>query len=194
VYRPGMIASLRPGTGTGAAGPYAGTMAGFWSGLSSTLRGLEAFAADGDRLDEEALGPLRTLQYRLHRSGEVLAGVRPPEGASAVHAELRDSLVAARDATAELIEAIEVGGREAAAQLLFEWRGALFRVRLARHRVSTRPVAEPRRLPPPRTAATATGLVAAGAVAFVAGAALLMWPLWAVGLALLGGSLLLVRR
>ena len=36
---------------------------------------------DGSRLDESALGPLRTLQYRLHWSSELLDGVRPPAGA-----------------------------------------------------------------------------------------------------------------
>src|SRR5262245_29184364 len=116
---------VRESTGTGAARHYAGTMAGFWSGLSGTLRALDSIAADPVRLDEGALAPLRTLQYRLHRSSEMLEGVEPPAGARDAHHELRASLVDARDATAEVAQAIEFGGHEAAAELVFEWRGAL---------------------------------------------------------------------
>ena len=50
------------------------------------------------------------------------------------------SLAAARDATAEVAEALTDQGAEAIEPLLPEWRGALFRVRLARLRLAT-PVA-----------------------------------------------------
>jgi hypothetical protein len=43
---------VRESTGTGAARHYAGTMAGFWSRLSGTLRALDSIAADPVRLDE----------------------------------------------------------------------------------------------------------------------------------------------
>jgi hypothetical protein len=169
-------------------------MAGFWSGLSGTLRALEALAEDEGRLDEGALEPLRMLQYRLHRSGELLDGVEPPAGARGAHQELRDSLADARDATAEMVEAIELGGREAAGELLYEWRGALFRVRFARLRLGMRPEPQRAALSQPRTAAVATGLAVLGAVAFVAGAVLIQWPLWAAGLALVAGAVLVQRR
>ena len=167
-------------------------MAGFWSRLSSTLRALEVIAADSRRLDEEALDALRGLQYRLHWSSELLAGVQPPPGVRAGHEELAHALVDARDATGEIAEAIQAGGREAASGLLLEWRGALFRVRLARMRLTTDPAPAPD--PPERTAAAAaTALTFLGVTAFAAGAALLLWPIWAVGLALVAGGLLVHR-
>ena len=169
-------------------------MAGFWSRLSSTLRGLETIAADSRRLDEDALDALRSLQYRLHWSSELLAGVEPPPDDRAGHEELADALVDARDATGEIVEAIEAGGREAASALLLEWRGALFRVRLARMRLTTRPALAPDQ--PAELAAgaaAATALTFIGVAAFAAGAVLLLWPVWAVGLALVAGGLLVYR-
>jgi hypothetical protein len=188
-----MIAPLRQSTGTRAVRGYAGTMAGFWSGLSGTLRALDAIAADPGRLDEDALAPLRTLQYRLHRSGELLGGVHPPAGAREAHDELRNSLADARDATAETVEAIEAGGPDAAAELLYEWRGALFRVRLARMRLGVQPEPDPTAARPPYGAAVAATLAVLGATAFLAGAVLIVWPLWAAGIAFVAGALLVQR-
>ena len=188
-----MIDPLRQSTDTRAARGYAGTMAGFWSGLSGTMRALDTIAADGNRLDVAAVAPLRTLQYRLHWSSELLDGVRPPAGARDAHDELRNSLADARDATAEMVEAIELGGHDAAAELIFEWRGALFRVRLARMRLGVQPEPEsPARRPPYRAAAAAC-LAVLGAAAFLAGAVLIVWPLWAAGIALVAGALLVQR-
>ena len=184
---------MRQTSGTSAARQYAGTMAGFWSGLSRTLHALDAIAAEPRRLDEDALGPLRALQYRLHRSAELLNGVEPPVGSRPAHDELRDSLVDAREATGEMIEAIEDGGSEAGNELLFEWRGALFRVRLARMRLGDQPEPQPEPQPKPHSAAVASALVVLGAIAFVAGAALIIWPLWAAGIALVVGGLLVHR-
>jgi hypothetical protein len=189
-----MIAALSPSSGTSSARQYAGTMAGFWSRLAGTLRGLESLAADSSRLDTDAVEALRTLQYRLHWSSEVLAGVEPPAGVRAGHEELADALVEARDATGEMIDAIESGEPEAASAFLLEWRGALFRVRLARMRSAAQPVPiveAPRRTL--RSAAAATGLALLGATVFVAGAVLLLWPIWAAGLALVAGALLVHR-
>jgi hypothetical protein len=188
-----MIDPLRQSTDTRAARGYAGTMAGFWSGLSGTLRALDAIAVDGSRLDESALGPLRTLQYRLHWSSELLDGVRPPAGARDAHDELRASLADARDATAEMVETIEIGGNDAASELIFEWRGALFRVRLARMRLGVQPEPKPPPGKPHYRAAAATGLAVLGAAAFLAGAVLIVWPLWAAGIALVAGALLVQR-
>jgi hypothetical protein len=169
-------------------------MAGFWSRLSSTLRALETIAADSRRLDDEVLDALRALQYRLHWSSELLAGVQPPPGIRAGHEELADALVDARDATGEIAEAILAGGREAASGLLLEWRGALFRVRLARMRLTADPAPgyDPAAEHTARAAA-ATALTFLGVAAFAAGAVLLLWPIWAVGLALVAGGLLVYR-
>jgi hypothetical protein len=168
-------------------------MAGFWSGLSSTLRGLESLA-DGRRLDDDAVEALRLLQYRLHWSSEALAGVEPPPGAEEAHSELADALLDARDNTGAVVEAIELTGPSGAAELLFEWRGALFRVRLARMRLTASPAAEPPpAAPAPVAAAAATTLTFLGVAAFAVGAVLILWPLWAAGLALVAGGVLIYR-
>ncbi|HZO62971.1 MAG TPA: hypothetical protein VFB35_08320 [Gaiellaceae bacterium] len=184
---------MRPSPGTSAAREYAGTMAGFWSGLSATLRALETLAADRRRLDERVGDQLRGLQYRLHWSSELLAGVDPPAGAREAHEELASALVDARDATGEIADALEDGRAGEAAVL--EWRGALFRVRLARMRLVPRPPV--RREPPaesfPVLAALATALTVAGVGAFAAGAVLVLWPLWAAGLGLVAGGCLVYR-
>ena len=168
-------------------------MAGFWSGLSATLRNLEALAADSRRLDGEVVATLRLLQYRLHWSSEALAGVEPPPGAVNRHAELADALVEARDATGDMAEAIELGGRDAVPEFLHEWRGSLFRVRLARMRLTTgdAPAASPREFP--AAAAASTGLTILGVGAFVVGALTILWPVWAVGLALVAAGVLVYR-
>jgi hypothetical protein len=184
---------VRQTSGTSATRDYAGTMAGFWNGLSRTLRALDSIAADPVRLDADSLGALRALQYRLHRSSELLGGVEPPAGARDAHDELRASLIDARDATAEMAEAIELGGSEAAEELLFEWRGSLFRVRLARLRLGEQPEPQPEPESGPQSAALATGLAILGAATFLAGAALILWPLWAAGLALFVGALVAHR-
>jgi hypothetical protein len=169
-------------------------MAGFWSGLSGTLRGLEALASDSRRLDEYAVAELRTLQYRLHWSSELLVGVEPPPGARDAHDELADALVDARDATGEMADALDLGS-SAAGAILLEWRGALFRVRLARMRLAPRP--GPRRESPPESfpvlAAAATVLTIAGVAAFTLGAVMVLWPVWAVGLGLVAGGYLTYR-
>jgi hypothetical protein len=89
--------------------------------------------------------------------------------------------------------------------LLPEWRGVLFRVRLARLRAIERTAApigsdgdaEPKRPRlrelPSVSALVATGLVIAGAFLFTAGAVLAAWPVWAAGLALLAGGFVLYR-
>ena len=170
-------------------------MAGFWSRLSGTLRALETVASDAGRLDLETLDTLRSLQYRLHWSSELLAGVEPPDGARPGHQELGDALVDARDATADMVEAIEAGGQDAASDLLLEWRGALFRVRLARMRLTppVPPAAQPVETTGPGAAAAGTALTVLGATAFAAGAVLLLWPLWAAGLVLVAAGLLVYR-
>jgi hypothetical protein len=59
-----------------------------------------------------------------------------------VHEEFAQALAEARDLTAEMSEALSRGGCEAAAPLVWEWRGVLFRVRFARLRLE-RPRLQP---------------------------------------------------
>jgi hypothetical protein len=188
---------VRPGVATGQREGYAEALTGLWRRLAWALTELESIAGDPNELFEEevVLERLPPLQYALHATSELALGLRPPAGAEAAHAELAAALAGARDATAELAEVLEHGGAVVAETLLPEWRGALFRVRLARLRVSTpKPLpAEPRDEPEPPArsdALAATVLTVSGAGVFAAGATLGLWPVWALGLALFASGLL----
>ena len=168
---------------------YATTIAGLWDGLARALAELDAIAATPEYMSAERLP---SLQYALHTAGERIAGLTPPLGAEAVHEELAAAVADARDATAEIADTIEAYGEDAAAPLVWEWRGALFRVRLARHRLfHPEPLpADPLRpsLPSPRRSAMSAALLCVAAAALLAGAFVGHWPLIAAGvLALVGG-------
>lgn len=173
---------------------YASELAGLWSDLARTLRRLDEVAADpADALEVEELA---RLQYALHVAGERVWGLEPPPGAEAAHAELAEALVGARDATAEVAEAVEDGGAEAAATLVHEWRGALFRVRLARLRMG--PAHRPaggaeERMHGVTAPLVAFALTVCGATAFALGATLSAWPLWAAGTLAVAGGLVAYR-
>ena len=188
---------MRPGVASGQREGYVAALTGLWRRLSWALTELESIASDPSELfDEEAvLERLPPLQYALHAASELVLGLRPPAGAEAAHAELADALAGARDATAEVAEVLELGGAGVAETLLPEWRGALFRVRLARLRVATpKPLpAEPAIAPESPghgDALAATVLAVSGAGVFAAGATLGLWPVWALGLALFASGVL----
>lgn len=191
---------MRPGVSSGQREGYAAALSGLWQRVAAAVSDLESIAADPEvRLDEEAVHALPELQYALHAGAELAVGIEPPAGAEAAHAELGAALAAARDATAEVAEAAEDGGFYAAEPLIPEWRGALFRVRLARLRLAA-PPPMPRDLawaqeqaPSTQGAFPATVFVVAGAAAFAGGATTNLWPLWALGLALVAGALLVYR-
>jgi hypothetical protein len=122
----------------------------------------------------------------------------PPAGTEPVHAELAAALAGARDATSQVVEAVDDWGPEAADPLVWEWRGALFRVRLARLRLAGSPrlttgtdIATARNLKAPLAAGA---LVIAGAAMFVAGASARLWPLWIAGMIAVCSSVLAFRR
>ena len=172
---------------------YATQVGALWTGLASTLAQLERLAADPVSLDDDdVLDSLKRLQYRLHVASEDAYGISPPSGVEPIHAELAAALGGARDSTAELAEALEDDGLESALLCLHEWRGALFRVRLARLRLSVPApeVPQPRKERPAgvRAPLLAVLLAALGAAAFLVGAALDIWPLWAVGLSAVGAA------
>jgi hypothetical protein len=177
---------------------YAEEMGELWTELSHTLARLDRYAATPDRLDDvRAEVSLNRLRYALHLASEHAYGVAPPPGAETAHAELRSSLAAARDATAEVAEALTEQGAEGIEPLLPEWRGALFRVRLARLRLAT-PVARKESLGELREDGIARPLIAFlpalfGALAFVAGATLGLWPIWSAGVLAVGASVLAYR-
>jgi len=178
---------------------YATQMGELWSGLARTLARLDELAADPRQLGDSAmLDALRRLQYSLHTAGERIFGLAPPPGAETAHAELSLALAGARDATGEVAEAVEEAGVDAGEVLVHEWRGALFRVRLARLRLAEPSRDETAELPRTprrelRTALLAFALALAGAAAFVAGATLGPWPLWAAGMLAVCASILSYR-
>lgn len=177
---------------------YATQVGALWSGLARTLFELEQLAADPAQLeDEDSLDLLRRLQYRLHSASERAYGFAPPAGIEPVHAELAAALAGARDATSELLDAIDDGGAEAELLFVHEWRGALFRVRLARLRLTAPRTRPEEREPEPerslRWPLLAFMLTLAGSIAFAAGAVAGPWPLWAAGLLAVCGSLVIHR-
>jgi hypothetical protein len=193
-----MIApSVKQGVDTGRRQCYASALADLWAGLAVTLARLEALADDAGEVDDDGLEELPRLQYALHRASELALGIVPPAGAETAHAELQTALAEARDATGDVVDALADGGAETASGLVHEWRGALFRVRLARHFLLARPV--PPALPPERprpfpwAPLAGAALVALGAFAFTSGAVLGLWPLWATGLALVAAGFVAYR-
>lgn len=187
---------MGPTTGTGER--YAVAMGELWTGLARTLTRLDVIAGEPDRLDtDDAAAALRRLQYALHLASEHAYGLSPPPGAATAHAELADALACARDATAEIAQAASLWGAAGVEPLLHEWRGALFRVRLARMRLASAP--QPPRVDAAEESWSVAGplvaflLALAGAVAFVAGATLGLWPVWAVGMLAVCGSVAAYR-
>lgn len=126
--------SVSQTVGSGSPRAYAASMAGLWIDLRLALCRLDALSANPDLLleDEEQLP---ALQYTLHCAAERVVGLTPPEGTELEHDELADALLDARETTAEIAEALAHGGPDATAPLVWEWRGALFRVRYARLRL-----------------------------------------------------------
>jgi hypothetical protein len=172
---------------TGTEERYAVAMTELWSGLARTLARLDVAAAKPQTLDEEdAAAALRRLQYALHLSAEQAYGLEPPAMEASAHAELAEALVCARDATADVAEAVSIWGADGVEPLLHEWRGALFRVRLARTRLAAPSPApahdRPAEDPGIRAPLVAFALALGGALAFVAGATLALWPVWVAGI------------
>ena len=173
----------------GSPDHYAEEMGELWSGLTRTLGRLDRLAADPDGLDSDrASQSLRRLQYALHVASEHTVGVEPPAGSASAHAELVAALTHARDATSLVAGAIVDWSSDGVEPHLHEWRGALFRVRLARLRLAApaadvQPAVEETRQGELWRPLLAFLLALFGAVAFVAGATLGVTFVWAAGLA-----------
>ena len=187
---------------------YASAVANLWEQLATSLTRLERVAeTPAEQIAYESVEELPSLQYNLHAGAELALGITPPPGAEPVHSELVSALAQARDATAEVVVALEEADDELVERLLPEWRGALFRVRLARLRALEKlplggpggdgsephPLRHVKERPVSGVALVATGLVITGALLFTAGAVLAAWPLWAAGLALFAGGFVLFR-
>lgn len=160
--------------------------------LAPTLRALELAAADPLAL-EDAAPAMPALQYALHTAGERVAGLDPPLGLEEEHEELAVALAIAREETADVAETLEEAGAFAAAPLLWEWRAALFGVRLALARA--RAAEEPEgALPGVWRAVLPVALLVLGVGSVLGGALADVWPLWGAGLALVAVSTGLARR
>ena len=126
-----------------------------------------------------------------------MLGLSPPADAEPAHSELAAALSGARDATGEVVEVVDASGSRGLDAVLYEWRGALFRVRLARLRLTGPPPAVPARSESPwptlRAPGTAATLTIGGTAAFALGATVELWPVWAAGLFAVCVSLLLYR-
>jgi len=187
-------------------GGYAEAVSNLWERVGGTLVRLERVAeSPAEGVADGFLDELPQLQYSLHAGAELAVGIDPPPGAETLHAELVNALGEARDITAEVGRALEDEDVELVDPLVPEWRGALFRVRLARLRALERtavPIGSVATAEPPRrrrrekaslSAIVATGLVIGGAFLFTAGAVLAAWPILAAGLALFTGGFVLYR-
>ena len=205
---------MEPVVRSGERRAYATAVADLWERLARALARLERIAeAPLDRMNDEVVEELPHLQYSLHAGAELALGIDAPVGAEEIHEDLVAALAQARDATAEVAQALDDGEDELAERLVPEWRGALFRVRLARLRALERyplrasddgvteagvpPERRRRRAEDSRDSslatAAATSLVLGGALLFTAGAVLAAWPLWSAGLALFAGGFVLFR-
>lgn len=204
---------MEPVVRSGERRAYATAVADLWERLARALVRLERIAESPiERMTDEVAGELPHLQYSLHAGAELALGIEPPVGADEIHEDLVAALAQARDATAEIAQALDDGDEEVAERLVPEWRGALFRVRLARLRALERfplrasddGVVAPAEPPARRrrrdeigdsslATAAATSLVLGGALLFTAGAVLAAWPLWSAGLALFAGGFVLFR-
>jgi hypothetical protein len=186
---------------------YTAAVTDLWERVGTALTRLERIAeGPPDDLVDAHVDELPGLQYSLHAGAELALGIDAPPTAASLHAELVAALGEARDATAEVAYAIDNDDPETVEALLPEWRGTLFRVRLARLRVLERSraagkeQAAAREEPPTRrrehaglSAVVATVLILGGAFLFTAGAVLVAWPVWAAGLALFAGGFVLYR-
>ena len=197
---------MEPSVRTGGRQTYTAAVTDLWERVGTALTRLERIAeSPADMLVEEHSDELPGLQYSLHAGAELAVGIEPPPTAEDLHEELVCALTEARDATAEVAYALEIDEAEGVEPLLPEWRGSLFRVRLARLRAIERTnalAAEARAVPRRRrtdpqsasvTAILATILILGGAFLFTAGAVLVAWPVWAAGLALFAGGFILYR-
>jgi len=203
-----MAERMEPTVRSSGRQTYSAAVTDLWERVGTALTRLERIAeTPADVLVEEHSDELPGLQYSLHAGAELAVGIEPPATAEDLHEELVSALTEARDATAEVAYAVEVDEAEGVEPLLPEWRGSLFRVRLARLRAlertnalaaEARAAVPPRKKAAPRTgtplsAILATILILGGAFLFTAGAVLVAWPVWAAGLALFAGGFVLYR-
>ncbi len=124
---------MKPAVGQRTAQGYESALEHLGHELRPTLHALDEAAADPFALDEYA-DDLPVLQYALHLAAERVRELPPAAGAEEEHRELGAALAIARDETADVAAALEEHGTGYAAALVWEWRVAIFGVRIALHR------------------------------------------------------------
>jgi hypothetical protein len=160
--------------------------------LAPALGALDAAAADPWALDE-ADEELPSLLEALDAACERARGFAPAPGLEQAHEDLRTALAIAGEETADVAETLAEAGTAAAAGLVWEWRGALFGVRLALRRLDD----EARRAGVEARAARRSApllVLALGVVAVLGGALAGLWLVWLAGLLLVAGSAVLQDR
>jgi hypothetical protein len=183
---------VKPVTGPSVERGYATAVVDVGRALRPTLRALDHAAADGERLAAGA-DTLPSLQYALHLASERLLGLEPAPGLERAHEELGAALAIAREETAAVAEALDDAGATAAASLVWEWRVAVFGVRLALRQLDDglagrTPAADP------RPAYAPVALLLLGVAAVLGGALAELWPVWLAGLLCVAVSIGASRR
>jgi len=183
---------VRPAVGSRATQGFESALEHLGRELDPILRALDEAAADPWGLDDRA-EDLRARQYALHVASERLLELPPALGTEEALQELGAALAIAREETACVAEALEALGRGGAAELVWEWRVALFGVRLALAHANDRSGISS--LQPVLQRAYAPVVLLAIGVAVVLGGALVeLWPLWVAGLLLVVASALASHR
>lgn len=180
------------GAGPSTREPYRRAFARLRRDLAPTLDALDQAAADPWAL-EELSAELPALQYALHAASERARGIDLGIPRAAASDELEAALAAAREETADVAETLEYAGPAAASTLVWEWRVALFAVRLALLELG-RPSPEPVDEPLPKPARLPVALLAFGVAGVLGGALASLWPVWVLGLALAAASTALSHR
>ena len=183
---------MKPAVGSRATQGYESALDHVGRDLRPALRALDAAAADPASLAAHA-DELPALQYALHLAAERVLDLPPAAGGEEAHSELGAALEIAREETACVAAALEEHGGDAASALVWEWRVALFGVRLALRQANgsgtgTKPQEEL------RPAYLPVVLLAASLAAVLGGALADLWPLWSVGLALVAASAVASHR
>lgn len=183
---------MRPTVGSRAAQGYESALEHLGRDLRPALRALDEAAADPWSLAAHA-EDLPPLQYALHVASERVLDLPPAPGAEQAHAELGAALAIAREETTCVVTALEEHGADVAAALVWEWRVALFGVRIAlRHADGGMGSGESHE--ELRTGYLPVVLLLVGVAAVLGGALDGVWPLWAAGLALVAASAVTTHR
>lgn len=183
---------MKPAVGSRAAQGYESALEHLGRELRPALRALDEAAADpwalGARAEE-----LPALQYALHLACERLLELPPEAGAEEAHRELGVALAIAREETAGVAAALEELDGDVAAGLVWEWRVALFGVRIAlMHADGAGSIAGAQEELRPASAPVVLLTLGVGLV--LGGALAELWPLWVAGLVLVATSALASHR